>query len=60
MEEEPEPARLVPHLSEALTRTGRAEEAIGVLDALRGQIPEADRESLYALWAQGILLASVS
>ncbi|TJZ58744.1 hypothetical protein FCH28_00790 [Streptomyces piniterrae] len=59
MDEEPEPARraqLVAHLAEALTLVGRAEEAIGVLDALADQIPEADRESLYRLWAQGILL----
>ncbi|MEV0369627.1 AAA family ATPase [Streptomyces sp. NPDC050636] len=59
VDEEPEPARraqLVPHLAEALTRTGRAEEAIGLLDALADEIPEADRESLYRLWAQGILL----
>ncbi|GGN47501.1 hypothetical protein GCM10012285_33330 [Streptomyces kronopolitis] len=57
--EEAEPAeraRLVPHLAGALTRTGHAEEAIGLLDAFAAEIPEADQESLYRLWAQGILL----
>ncbi|OLZ74661.1 hypothetical protein AV521_03405 [Streptomyces sp. IMTB 2501] len=47
---------LVPHLAEALTRTGRSEEAVALLDALAAEIPDADRESLYRLWAQGILL----
>ncbi|EST36114.1 AAA family ATPase [Streptomyces roseochromogenus] len=48
--------RLVPHLAEALTRTGRSEEAVALLDTLAAEIPDADRESLYRLWAQGILL----
>ncbi|MER6379445.1 LuxR C-terminal-related transcriptional regulator [Streptomyces sp. NPDC001250] len=47
---------LVPHLAEALTRTGRSAEAVALLDALAAEIPDADRESLYRLWAQGILL----
>ncbi|WP_369394128.1 AAA family ATPase [Streptomyces sp. CG1] len=47
---------LVPHLAEALTRTGRSEEAVALLDALAAEIPGADRESLYRLWARGILL----
>ncbi|MEU5533959.1 AAA family ATPase [Streptomyces sp. NPDC020362] len=49
-------AALVPHLAEALARTGRAEEAVALLDALAGRIGENDREALYRLWAQGILV----
>ncbi|GAA3806354.1 LuxR family transcriptional regulator [Streptomyces coacervatus] len=47
---------LVPHLAEALVRTGRAEAAVTLLDELAGQIGEDDRETLYRLWAQGILV----
>lgn len=49
-------AALVPHLAEALARTGRAEEAVALLDKLAGRIGEDDRETLYRLWAQGILV----
>ncbi|ANP51050.1 DNA-binding CsgD family transcriptional regulator/DNA-binding transcriptional ArsR family regulator [Streptomyces griseochromogenes] len=47
---------LVPHLAEALARTGRAEEAVALLDRLAGRIGEDDRETLYRLWAQGLLV----
>lgn len=49
-------AALVPHLAEALARTGRAEEAVALLDGLASRIGEDDRETLYRLWAQGILV----
>ncbi|ANP53424.1 DNA-binding CsgD family transcriptional regulator/DNA-binding transcriptional ArsR family regulator [Streptomyces griseochromogenes] len=49
-------ATLVPHLAGALVRTGRAEAAVALLDELAGQIGEDDRETLYRLWAQGILV----
>ncbi|GHI10487.1 hypothetical protein AQI88_30960 [Streptomyces cellostaticus] len=49
-------AALVPHLAEALARTGRAKEAVALLDKLAGRIGEDDRETLYRLWAQGILV----
>ncbi|GHE04919.1 tetratricopeptide repeat protein [Streptomyces alanosinicus] len=49
-------ATLVPHLAEALVRTGRAEAAVALLDELAGQFGEDDRETLYRLWAQGILV----
>ncbi|MFI6056090.1 AAA family ATPase [Streptomyces violascens] len=48
-------AGLVPSLAEALARTGRAEEAVALLDELADRIGEGDRETLYRLWAQGIL-----
>ncbi|MFI6689349.1 AAA family ATPase [Streptomyces sp. NPDC050485] len=47
---------LVPSLAEALARTGRAEEAVALLDELAGRIDEGDRETLYRLWAKGILV----
>ncbi|MEU4928661.1 AAA family ATPase [Streptomyces yokosukanensis] len=49
-------ATLAPHLAEALVRTGRPEAAVALLDDLAGQIGEDDRETLYRLWAQGILV----
>ncbi|MFI6689352.1 ATP-binding protein [Streptomyces sp. NPDC050485] len=51
-----ERAHLAPHLAEALARTGRADEAVTLLDAIAAGIPAADRESLYRLWAQGLNL----
>ncbi|MFI6056086.1 AAA family ATPase [Streptomyces violascens] len=51
-----ERVRLAPHLAEALVRTGRADDAVTLLDALAADIPAADRESLYQLWAQGLNL----
>ncbi|OIJ94937.1 hypothetical protein BIV25_21410 [Streptomyces sp. MUSC 14] len=49
-------AALVPHLAEVLVSTGRAEAAVTLLDDLAGQIGEDDCETLYRLWAQGILV----